>query len=103
MEQNEQEHNIVIGDGVLKQFDKEFEGEYVVPSGVTSIRHHVFIECEKLTGISIPASVERIGELAFCGCCRLSIITVAKDNPVYDSREFLVLSRRLTRFGLKNL
>ena len=40
MEQNEQEHNIVIGDGVLKQFDKEFEGEYVVPSRVTSIRHH---------------------------------------------------------------
>lgn len=87
MEQNEQEYNIVIADGVLKQFNKEFEGEYVVPSGVTSIRHHAFIECEKLTGISIPASVESIEQQAFSGCCRLSKMTVAKDNPVYDSRE----------------
>jgi hypothetical protein len=87
MEQNEQELNIVIEDGVLKQFDKAYEGEYVVPFGVTSIQHHAFIECEKLTGISIPASVESIGELAFSGCSRLMKITVDKDNPVYDSRE----------------
>ena len=87
MEQGEQEYNIVIEDGVLKQFDKEYKGGYDVPLDVTSIQHHAFIECEELTGITIPASVESIGELAFSGCCRLSRISVSKDNPVYDSRE----------------
>lgn len=87
MEQNDQEYNIVIEDGVLKQFDKEYEGEYVVPSSITAIEHHAFIECEELTGIVIPASVTSIGELAFNGCGKLEHISVDEDNPVYDSRE----------------
>ena len=87
MNTEEQENKIVIVDGVLIQFDKSYEGVYEVPSTVTAIEHHAFIDCEDLTGIIIPASVESIGELAFSGCCKLSKIIVAKDNSVYDSRD----------------
>lgn len=87
MNTEEQENDIVIVDGVLKQFDNSFEGVYEIPSTVTAIEHHAFIDCEDLTGIVIPASVESIGELAFNGCGNLEKIYVDKANPVYDSRE----------------
>ena len=87
MEQQSKKNPAVIEDGVLKQFDKSYEGVYTVPSTVSAIEHHAFIDCEKLTGIIIPASVECIGELAFNGCGKLEKIYVDEDNPVYDSRE----------------
>lgn len=83
----EQLYQIVIENGILKQFDKAYDGDYAIPSCVRVIQHHAFIECEFLTGITIPASVESIGELAFSGCIRLNRISVAKDNPVFDSLE----------------
>ena len=83
----EQKYQIVIEDGVLKQFDKEFEGEYVVPSIVHTIKAHAFKDCDGLTSVRIPASVCRIEKLAFNECCNLEYLSVEEGNPCYDSRE----------------
>lgn len=80
--------NLVLIEGVvLKQCDKDYKGEYIVPDNVIAIEHHAFQDCEELTSIVIPASVTSIGALAFAGCSSLAHISVAADNPYYDSRD----------------
>ena len=57
--------NLVLIEGVvLKQCDKDYKGEYIVPDNVIAIEHHAFQDCEELTSIVIPASVTSIGALA---------------------------------------
>ncbi len=58
----------------------------VIPQSVSCIGHRAFTYCEKLTSIFIPKSVTQIHPGAFAGCSSLTRIEVAKDNPVYDSR-----------------
>ncbi|MBP5770067.1 MAG: leucine-rich repeat protein, partial [Bacteroidaceae bacterium] len=57
-----------------------------IPESVTSIGDVVFGDCPGLTSIHIPESVTNIGFEAFYGCFSLTSITVAANNPVYDSR-----------------
>ena len=67
--------------GVL--FDKEqkkliycpegFKGSYIIPDGVTSINNFAFNNCTKLTDITIPASVIKIGCAAFHKCNNFTI------------------------------
>jgi len=59
-----------------------FEGEYVIPVGVTSIEDDAFKDCFALTSIIIPDSVKSIGENAFYGC--VGLLTEA------EKREYLV-------------
>jgi len=51
----------------------------VLPSG--------FVECSKITSVTIPNSVTTIGNTAFRGCSGLTRITVDSNNTVYDSRD----------------
>ncbi len=63
-------------DGVLFNKDKTElifcvstkNGDYSIPSSVTSISDNAFEDCFFLTGITIPDSVTNIGYGAFCGC-----------------------------------
>ena len=59
----------------------------LIEEGVKSIDKKAFMFCSNLKMISIPASVTSIGGHAFHYCENLRSIVVAKDNPVYDSRE----------------
>ncbi len=56
-----------------------------IPNSVTSIGDMAF-GGSGLTTISIPNSVTSIGSSAFSGCSSLTSISVASDNPKYDSR-----------------
>ena len=56
-----------------------------IPESVTSIGQKAFYY-RYLTSITIPSSVTNIGYRAFSGCSHLTSITVAANNPVYDSR-----------------
>ena len=79
------------------------------PNSLTSIGNNAFQDNSSLTSIKIPASVNNIGNYAFTYCSltsveipnsvtsigispfmgnNLSYITVAGDNPVYDSRNY---------------
>ena len=56
-----------------------------IPNSVTSIGIGAF-GCSSLTAINIPNSVTSIGGWAFQDCSSLATISVASDNPKYDSR-----------------
>ena len=93
--------NIVYSseDGIVFNKDKTVivlypngkQGEYSIPSSVTSIGGHAFQDRKKLTSIVIPAGVTGIGEYAFGGCDNLSSITCkalvppACGTKVFDS------------------
>ncbi|MDR1682777.1 MAG: leucine-rich repeat domain-containing protein [Candidatus Symbiothrix sp.] len=72
------------GNGVLFNKDKTIllcypagkEGEYTVPSGVTSVGTYAFAECNSLTEITISSSVTSIGMAAFYYCLSLTEITI---------------------------
>ena len=45
-------------------------------SSVTRINDHAFFNCESLTSIHLPSTMEYIGDGAFCGCSSLRSITL---------------------------
>lgn len=59
-----------------------------IPESVTTIGNQAFGGCGSLTDIEIPAGVTNIGGglFGFPMCEKLTTITVAEGNPVYDSR-----------------
>ena len=59
------------------------------PSGerVTEIAAMAFYGCEGMTSVQIPATVQKIGNLAFAACKNLGYISVAPDNPAYRDLE----------------
>lgn len=74
----------IIEDGVLFNKDKTElvqcfawkEGDYVIPSSVTSIDEGAFQMCEGLTSVTIPTSVTEIANYTFCGCHGLTSVEI---------------------------
>ena len=62
-------------------------GATVIPNGVELINAFAFCHCcDDMTSLTIPASVTKIEDKAFCGCGNLTSITVAAANEYYTSR-----------------
>lgn len=61
---------------IFVSLNSDFEGDYVVPEGITKISRNAFYGCTKLTSVSIPDSVVEIGESAFKYCSNLTSITI---------------------------
>ena len=57
-----------------------------IPNSVTSIGDWAFQGCYSLTAINMPKSITYVASTAFSGLSSLAFITVASDNPKYDSR-----------------
>lgn len=71
---------------------KAFHGCYNMASltlseGVDSIGDRAFGNCRSIETLQIPSTVRFIGELAFSDGRNINSISVAKDNPIYDSRD----------------
>lgn len=64
---------------------------------VTYIGNRVFADCQKLTSISIPASVKGINPGAFNNCISLRTIKVATGNKSYSSRDGVLYNKDTTR------
>ena len=96
----------VIGPNTFKSYCGN--ADFVVPEGVVSIGNNAFgwsniksislpstlkriesfaFQLTQLESITIPASVEFIGERILNHCSNLTKVTVASGNPVYDSRD----------------
>ena len=83
--------NSVIPESVKSIGKNAFYGtpdleQVMIPEGVTSIGSYAYGECRKVKSVSIPSSVDSIGTGAFTFITDIESITVAADNPIYDSR-----------------
>ncbi len=58
-----------------------------IPNSVTHIGYRAFDGCHSLNNVFIPSSVVEIDDLPFTSCRSLTKLTVASDNPRYDSRD----------------
>lgn len=56
---------------------------------VTAIQRHALVNCRRLTSVTFPASIEKIGKEAFAGCSSLTRLTFIGNAPT--TRPFLNL------------
>ncbi|MBQ8928538.1 MAG: leucine-rich repeat protein [Oscillospiraceae bacterium] len=74
------------------------EGAYAIPEGIRSIGYYAMDECDKLTSLSIPASMtyqEEIGN--WLSSTSVTEITVAEDNPDYTAVDGVLYSKDKTQ------
>lgn len=93
--------NYTLNDGatptaVVNEMNPAYSGDVVIPKSfdyggktyvVTDIATWAFSSCENLTSLSIPATVNEIGDCMVSYSGGLQSITVDPDNLVYDSRD----------------
>ena len=91
-----QSPNFVLENDVLFNSDKSVlisclvnkSGTYDIPVGVVEIGSHAFSDCDKLTEINIPNTVETIKYWAFLYCNGLTDIELPNSLKRIDSRAF---------------
>ena len=64
--ENYDERNVISRDKAQRM-----SGDVIIPDGVTEIEDNLFFRNERITSITVPGSVKRIGESAFEGCVNL--------------------------------
>ncbi len=69
-------------------------GDYVIPYGVVYVQGNAFSGCSQLTGVTIPASVKVIYNLAFDYCSGLTAFRVAEANPQYKSIDGVLFNKK---------
>lgn len=71
-------YDVIFSDDrrTLMYCQKDFNGEYIIPSTVIEIGSEAFYGCFGLTSITIPTTVIKIGQSAFAGCFGLTSITI---------------------------
>ncbi|QVK18233.1 leucine-rich repeat protein [Mycoplasmatota bacterium] len=68
-----------------------------IPSSVTTIGSRAFDNTTSLTNITIPSSVTSIGNNVFSEATSLKSINVDVDNPVYSSKDGVLLNKNQTK------
>lgn len=53
-----------------------FEGDVVLPQGITHVGSYAFENCTRITSVTLPEGVTRIGNSAFLGCAALTAISL---------------------------
>ena len=69
--------------GLLMAVPRQLKGEVTLPEGLRYLNANTFEHCERITGITLPASVVSVSDRAFVDCTGLRYIQVAEDNPIY--------------------
>ena len=72
----------------LYHYPEGRDGDYSIPSGVTTIDEYAFKQASKLTSITIPESVSVIGDHAFQNCGQLVFVTIMADQPAFGETVF---------------
>ena len=85
------EGDVVIPDGIVAISGSGFANSRItsvtIPDSLTKIGSHAFYGCNYLKSVTLPESVEYIGDYAFYECSVLYLVTI--NNPectVYDAR-----------------
>lgn len=83
---------------IHKLFDvSKMSGKIVIPDFITELYRGAFKDCEKVTSVTIPASVKFIDKDAFEDCESLEEIVVEEDNPTYCSYDGVLYQRGSVR------
>ena len=89
----------------LVRVPRDFEGEFVIPDGITSLGYHVFYGCDKLTRVIIPRSLTTIPSHSFC-MCGLTQVEIPGNIEVIEHCAFewcKNLSKVVLRDGIKEI
>ncbi len=70
---------------VIHKIPRTLSGDVILPKEITCIQKDDFVDCEKITSITIQDNVAHIDEGAFDPCINLEKIYVTKDNKYYES------------------
>ena len=76
-------------------------GSYTVPNGVTRIAADAFLSCERLTRVTLAATVATIGNDAFWGCIGLASVTLPNGVTRIGDSAFFECTR-LTGIAIPN-
>ncbi len=72
------------------------EGSYSIPDTVTDVNKMAFRSSEKLTSVSVPASVESFASEPFYNCTELQSITVDPDNQYFCAEGDVLFNKNKT-------
>ena len=67
-----------------------------IPNTVTKIGNYTFYSCKGLTSVTIPTSVTSIGDFSFCGCSGLTSVTIPTSVTSIGYRAFSACSNIIT-------
>ena len=81
-----QEEEVLVEEAVVS-------GDVVIPAGQTSIPDSAYYKNTEMTSLSIPASVETIGDNVIDHCFKLVYISVDAENPKFKSVGGVVYSK----------
>lgn len=85
------EHDPVIENNKLIKWNAV--GDVTIPSTVEEIADYAFNGATELTGVTIPASVKKIGLLPFRFCGELKKLVVDANNPHFVSKDNIIYSK----------
>ena len=68
---------------------------YEIPDGTAAIGDSAIYHCDRLTNVSIPASVSSIGHNSFTSCMLLRKIDVSEANPAYVSVDGVLFDKAM--------
>ena len=78
---------LYIGTNLIEA-DKSYQGDYEIKQGTKCIAEYAFRNCDLLTGIVVPDSVEFIGNYAFFYCAALKSITLPDSLSKIEASTF---------------
>ena len=89
-------YRIENGGAVIEAFDRLPAGDVVIPDTlggypVTRLEDYLFYQANELTSVTIPATVEYIGDCVFYYCEKLTGIYIDERNPYFSNDEAGVL------------
>ena len=78
---------VKLVDGWVVECDESYSGDLNL-SGVRGIADSAFLDCSRLTSVTIPDNVTSIGKNAFSDCTSLSQIIFEGDAPLVETSSF---------------
>lgn len=80
----------LVLDGWLLQTANTVSGDIVISDNIVGIANHAFYYCRYLEGVTLPATLRRIGQSAFLECSQLDSVRLeATVPPVLDVDAFV--------------
>lgn len=87
----------------LVKCPKDFEGEYKIPDGVTSIGDNAFSRCGNIVCVTISNNVVCIGRSAFEECRNLRSVHLAKGKSYINKNAYDATGNRIPKFSCHGL